>query len=328
MAANDRELDVLVVGGANWDYLVRAERLPAAGETLEGDAFQEAPGGKGANQSVAAARLGARAAFVGRVGAERHGDELVERLRREGVDVSHVVRDPGAETGVALIHVDSHGRKSILVHPGANQRMTIEDVRAAAGTIERAAVVLAQLEVPLRCVEEAFRIARRAGARVLLDPAPARRLPERLLRLVDLVRPNASEAEVITGVAVRDRRSAAAAAQVLIQRGVRGVAMEAGDEGNLVLTSDEEVWLERIPVQSVDATGAGDAFVAALAVAFAERLPVAQAARLANAASAFATTRLGAQAGLPTRAELRELLEREPEPEEIVLDGTPPGAGP
>ncbi len=205
-------------------------------------------------------------------------------------------------------------------------RLTVEDVHAAAGIIERAAVVVAQLEVPLRCVEEGFRMARQGGARVLLDPAPARRLPERLLKLVDVIRPNASEAEVITGVAVRERRSAAAAAQVLLQRGVRGVAMEAGDEGNLLLTPDEEIWLEKLPVASVDATGAGDAFVAALAVAFAERLPLAEAARLANAASAFATTRLGAQAGLPTRADLRELLEREPQPEEIVLDGTPPPA--
>ncbi len=327
MAQNGRDLGVVVVGGANRDLLVRAVRLPAAGETLEGDLFQEAPGGKGANQAVAAARLGARVAFVGRVGAEPHGEELVERLRREGVDVSHVVRDPGAETGVALVHLDRRGRKSILVHPGANSRMTVEDVRAAGGTIERAAVVLAQIEVPLGCVEEAFRIARSAGARVLLDPAAARRLPQRLLRLVDLVRTNASEAEAITGIAVRGRRSAATAAQVLLRRGAREVAIEAGDEGNLVLTSDEEIWLERLPVKSVDATGAGDAFVAALAVAFAERLPLAQAALLANAASAFATTRVGAQAGLPTRADLRELLEREPQPEDLVLDGLSPRAG-
>jgi ribokinase len=318
-----RDVDVVVVGSANRDFLARAPCLPAAGETVTGDLFQEGPGGKGANQAVGAARLGARVVLVARVGADAYGEELVAQLRREGVDTGHVVRDERARTGVALVHVDQRGRKSILVEPGANARLTVDDVRAVGHVVARAAVVLAQLEIPLPCVEEVFGLARGAGAQTILDPAPGRELSERLLGLVDIIRPNAHEAEKLTGTPVRDRRSAMAAARSLLRRGVGAVIVAAGAEGSLVLTRDEESWLPRLEVPTVDETGAGDAFCAALAVGVAAGRSLLEVAREANAAAALATTRLGAQAGLPTRAELLRFVPESPPPDELTLDGLP-----
>ncbi len=225
------------------------------------------------------------------------------------------------------MHVGPRGRKGIVVEAGANGRLSVEDVRGASHAIRRASVVVAQLEVPMPCVEEAFRIGRAAGAQTLLDPAPGRPVPDRLLALVDLVRPNAREAEVLTGIAVRGKRSALRAARSLLRRGVGAVAVEAGRDGNLVLSRDEEIWLPLLPVRSVDATGAGDAFCGACAVALAEGRSLGDAARLANAAAAIATTRFGAQAGLPTRAELLRLVEQSPPPQELSIDGLPPADG-
>lgn len=299
----------MVVGGVNTDFLVKGERLPARGETLEGEAFQEALGGKGANQAVAVVRLGCRAALIARVGGDERGARMLERLTAEGVDVAYVRRDSHALTGVALIFVDRSGEKQILTAPGANRRLTGEDVLAAPATIASAKVLLAQLEVPLSVVTLALRLARDAGVKTVLDPAPAVPLSDDVLRLVDVIRPNASEAETLTGVSVRDRPSAKRAAGILLRRGAGAVVVQAGETGDLLVTPSEERFLPRLPVESVDATGAGDAFAAALAVGLAEERPLAEAALLGNAAAALATTKLGAQAGLPRRAEVQKLLE-------------------
>jgi ribokinase len=319
--------DVVVVGGVNTDYLVRGPRLPTPGETVEGDVFQEAAGGKGANQAVAAARLGARVALVARVGDDDRGAVLTDRLATENVDIGRVVLGAAAAveapTGVALVMVAAGGEKAILTAPGANHRLAPEDVRAAAEAIRAARVVLVTLEAPLDAVGEALRLAADGGARIVLDPAPPAPLPDELLRLVDVIRPDAAEAETLTGIRPRDRATARAAAERLVARGAGAAAVQAGDAGDLLVWREpadgppgggtgalRERWLPRLPVAGVDATGAGDAFAAGLAVALAEGRPLEAAGALANAAAALATTELGAQAGLPRRAAVEALLAR------------------
>lgn len=306
------EWDVVVVGGANTDYQVRGSKLPQPGETVEGDEFLTAAGGKGANQAVAVARLGARVAFVAKVGMDERGEALMAQLAAEGVDTRYMVRDRTAATGVAVIQVNQQGQKQIQTAPGANRQMTVADIQAAAAALRSTQVVLTQLEVPLDCVMEAARLGHEGGAKVVLDPAPPTALSDEFIRLIDAIRPNSAEAEQLTGVRVSDRASARQAAEALFQRGVKVVAVQAGDEGNLLVWREGECWLPKIPVESVDATGAGDAFAAALAVAIAESLPLAEAGRFANAAAALATTKLGAQAGLPQREAVQALCDRLP----------------
>lgn len=308
MSETEKTWDVVVVGGANTDYMVRGPRLPRPGETVQGDEFLEAPGGKGANQAVAAARLGARVAFIGRVGADARGQAAITQLQHEGVDVRGVARDPHAFTGVALVMVDQHGEKQILAAGGANVHFTPQDVRAAAETLRRARVVLTQLEVQLDAVTVTIQLAREAGARVVLDPSPPQPLTDELLRQVDLIKPDSREAEALTQIPVRDRASARAAANQLLDRGVGAVAVQAGEEGDLIVWRGGERFLPRFPVKSVDATGAGDAFVAALAVALGEGRPLEEAGPFASAAAALTTTKLGAQAALPDRAAVMALL--------------------
>lgn len=303
--------DIVVIGGANMDYLIRGEKLPQPGETAKGDLFQEAPGGKGANQAVAATRLGARVAFIARVGADRRGLEVVKRLKEEGVATKFIVRDDTDHTGVALVLVDGDGEKQILSVPGANDELSIEQVRRAGSAIQSARVLLTQLEVPLETLILAARLAREAGAKVLLDPSPPTALPDKLMQLVSLIKPNAREAEALTGIRSKDRGSAREAAKRLIERGVGAVAVQAGDEGNLILTPEQEYWFPKIPVRSIDATGAGDAFAAALAVGLLEERPWPEIGALASAAAALTTTKLGAQAGLPTRDKVTSLLDAE-----------------
>lgn len=300
-----------MVGGLNTDYLARGTTLPTPGSTADGHTFLEAPGGKGANQAVAAARLGSRVALIGRLGADRRGDALYAALAAEGVDLRYVVRDDRDPTGVAVIQVDQKGQKQILAVLGANRMLTPVDVERASNVIRSTRVLLAQLEVPVETVLAAMRLGRASGARVILDPAPAAPLRDDLLQLLDVIKPNAQEAEVLTGIPVRDRESAAQAARQLLERGVRAAAVAAGDEGDLLVWSDGEEWLPRIPVDTVDRTGAGDAFAATLATVLAEGKLLVEAARMANAAAALATTAVGAQAGLPRRQALLALLARE-----------------
>jgi ribokinase len=307
MVAREVDFDVVVIGGANTDYLIRGAALPGPGATVDGQEFQEAPGGKGANQAVAAARLGARVAFLGKVGADARGQALLDRLRAEGIETSGVLRQPGAVTGVALVMVDAQGEKQIMTAPGANHLLGAEEIARASELIARARVALLQLELPLPAVEAAARLSRAAGAVVVLDPAPPRELPEELLRDVHVLRPNAAEAEVLTGVRVEDAASARRAAENLLRRGV-GTVVVGAPGGNLLLSPELELWLPHLQVQAVDATGAGDAFAAALAASLARGEGLAYGARFANAAAALKTTRLGAQAGLPQRAEVEQLL--------------------
>jgi ribokinase len=305
-------LDVAVVGKANIDYLVRGPRLPVPGQSVNGDAFQEAAGGKGANQAVGAARLGARVSLVARIGRDARGDAVLAALHDEGVGTRQVTRDPEEPTGIALCQVGASGEKQILSAAGANARLTAAFVRDAADVLRSARVVLCQLGVPLEAVAEAVRIGRAAGARVVLDPGPPAPLPDELIACLDLIRPNTSEAQVMTGIRVCDRDSARAAARDFLRRGARAAAVQAGEHGDLLLWEGGEVWLPRFQVERVDATGAGDAFASALAVQLAEGAPLPEAGRFASAAAALATTVLGAQASLPRREAVLALLRQSP----------------
>ena len=304
-----------MIGGANTDYLVRGSKLPQPGVTVQGDVFQPADaGGKGANQAVAAARLGARVAFVGRVGSDARGRALLRTVKAEGVNVEYVSIDRRALTGVALINVDKDGEKQILSAPGANQRLSVSDVRRAAKLLRNARVLVLQFEVPMKANLAAARLARDSGAVIVLDPAPGRHASHQLLRLVTVIRPNETEAEALTGVKVSERTSARTAAKRLLGHGLQAAIIAAGS-GNLLVWRDandrnEELWLRKLPVKSIDATGAGDAFAAAVAVALAEGHPFTKAAIFANAAAALTTTKLGAQPALPKRQAVLSLLRR------------------
>lgn len=301
-------MTVVVFGSINMDLVVRVGRLPAAGETLLGERFFSAPGGKGANQAVAAARLGAPTRMVGRVGADVFGATLRAGLRADGVDVAGVLDDPAAASGVALIQVDQSGENTIVVAPGANAALAAPDLARLDDALEGARVLLLQLEVPLETVLEAARLARARGVTVVLDPAPARPLPEALYALTDLITPNEHEAAALLGVAIRDQAQARGAARALLERGVGGALVKLGARGACWCGPDGARDLAPFPVAALDTVAAGDACNGALAVALAEGRPLDEALRWGMAAGALAVTRAGAQPALPRRDELLELL--------------------
>lgn len=307
--SNNATWDVVVVGGANTDYTIRGEELPKPGETIRGAEFQIGQGGKGANQAVAAARLGARVTFVGRLGHDDRGEAMLAQLRQEHVETASVIRDANTPTGTAVVQVGKGGEKQILAVPYANGKVTTADLRDCEA-IRDTHVLILQLEISIEAVVEAAKLAHAAGAQVLLDPSPPGEVPDELLRHLTLIKPNSSEAEALTGVKVTDRDSAREAAHQLRQRGVKAISIQAGREGNLLVWPEGEVWLPKLPVESVDATGAGDALMAALGVALAEGRTWEEAGHFATAAAALTTTKVGAQTALPFRQELDEFITR------------------
>ena len=299
---------ICVVGSLNMDLVIKAPRLPAPGETVTGGAFATFHGGKGANQAVAAARLGARVSMVGCVGDDLFGRQLLDGLREDGIDTRAVRVDRGAPSGVALITVDPAGHNTIVVAPGANRRLTVADVDAAGETIGAADVLLTQLEVPMEAVLQAARLARARGRQVVLDPAPATPLPGELYKNVSLLNPNEGEAQWLTGITVDDEAGVHAAAEVLLARGCGAVVIKLGEKGAFIASGTTREMVEGVRVQAVDTTAAGDAFAAALAVALAEERDTVAAARFANVVGALSVTRMGAQPSLPSRDEVAALV--------------------
>ncbi|MFD8232620.1 ribokinase [Streptomyces sp. NPDC059696] len=295
------DYDLLVVGSANADLVISVERRPGAGETVLGSDLAVHPGGKGANQAVAAARLGARTALLARVGDDAHGRLLLESQRAAGVDTVGVLVG-GAPTGVALITVDPSGDNSIVVSPGANSRLTPEDVRAAGCLFQGSRVVSAQLEIPLETVVEAVRNLA-PGSRFVLNPSPPRPLPREVLAACDPLIVNEHEAKVILGdSAVGD--SPEDWARILLAKGPRSVVVTLGGQGALVASSEGVSRVPAVAVDAVDTTGAGDSFTAALAWRLGAGASLAQAAAYAARVGAATVTRKGAQASFPTAAEV------------------------
>jgi ribokinase len=298
------DYDLLVVGSANADLVIGVERRPAAGETVLGGDLAVHPGGKGANQAVAAARLGARTALLARVGDDAHGRLLLDSQRAAGVDTAGVLAG-GAPTGVALITVDPSGDNSIVVSPGANARLTPADVRAAAGLLAASRVVSAQLEIPLETVVEVVRNLGE-GSRFVLNPSPPLPLPAEVLAACDPLIVNEHEARVILGDACVSE-DPAKWARLLLAEGPRSVVVTLGAEGALVCDSSGVARVPSVKVDAVDTTGAGDAFTAALAWKLGTGSAPAEAAAYAARVGAAAVTKRGAQESYPTSAEVEAL---------------------
>ena len=299
---------ILVVGSSNTDMIIKLDRIPRPGETILGGAFVTAAGGKGANQAVGAARAGGQVTFIARVGQDMFGEQAVDGFVRDGINVKYISRDKTNPSGVALIFVAKDGENSIAVAGGANAKLSPADVKKAKSVFAGASVLVMQLETPLETVQATADLAAKAGVRVILNPAPAQPLPDRLLKRVSILTPNETEAELLTGIAVKDDASAAAAAAKLRARGVQTVIITLGARGAFVATEYGEQLVPGFKVKAVDTTAAGDIFNGALAVALAEGKPLELAVRFANAAAAISVTRLGAQPSAPTRREIEKFL--------------------
>lgn len=299
---------ITVFGSLNMDLVIRTSHLPRTGETVLGGAFATFPGGKGGNQAVAAARLGAAVTMIGRVGADAFGRNLRDGLAAEGIDVSQVRVDQDAATGVALITVDRSGRNTIVVASGANMRVAVADMDAARALLTSSQVLLLQLEVPLEVVRHAVQVAHDAGCRVILDPAPAppALLPEDMYRYLSVVNPNEVEAQALTGISISDESDARRAAERLLDYGCRAVVIKLGERGAYAATDGVRAAIPAIPVDVVDTTAAGDAFAAGMAVALAEGKALVDSARFANIVAAISVTRMGAQPSMPIRADVEE----------------------
>jgi ribokinase len=294
---------VCVVGSSNIDLIAKVPRLPKLGETLVGHSFHLGYGGKGANQAVMAAKLGAQVVMVTKVGRDVFGEGTLANYRQQGVDATHVLFDDDRFSGVAPILVDDSGRNVIVVVPGANMGLTPDDARRARDAITAAAVLICQLEVPVETTLEAFQIAKAAGVRTMLNPAPAAPLPDDLLALADFCIPNETEAELLTGLPVASLDDARAAAQALLARGPQTVVITLGGRGALLADRESASHYAAVEVSAVDSTGAGDAFVGSFAVFLAEGISLDHAIQRANAVAAMSVTKVGTQVSFPTRAD-------------------------
>jgi ribokinase len=299
-------MNILVVGSVNMDLVVRIPRIPRPGETVLGGTFETFPGGKGANQAVAAARLGARVSMIGCVGEDAFGRELRTTLSGEGIDITHIRVDPKASTGVAFLQVDAEGQNNIAVASGANFSLTGEDVERAMKDIGEVDALLMPLETQIETIYAAARAASRQGAKVILNPAPARVLDKGLVDLVDVLVPNEYEAAQMTGVPLESEADIRRAADELLSLGLGSLLVTMGSQGTLLFESEDHQGqlVPAYPVDAVDTTAAGDCFVGALAVGICEGRSLLAAAQFASAAAALSVTRPGAQPSLPGREEV------------------------
>ena len=298
---------ILVVGSSNTDMVVKSAHLPLPGETVLGGQFFTFAGGKGANQAVAAAKLGGDVTFLAKVGNDALGKTAVEGFKKEGIDVTHIITDPESHSGVALIMVEESGENCISVASGANGKFTNSDIEDASELVEKASFVLVQLEIPLEAVTALVDKAFSHGVPVILNPAPARPLSDELISKLFIVTPNETEAELLTGVKVTDEVSAAKAAKILREKGAKLVIITLGAKGAFLLSDQEEILIPSIQVNAVDTTAAGDTFNGALTVALSEGMEIKAAIRFANQAAAISVTRMGAQSSQPVRSELKPI---------------------
>jgi ribokinase len=295
-------MKVIVFGSINIDLVATAPRLPVAGETLLGRDFFKAPGGKGANQAVAVARLGIPSYIVGRVGTHSFGAELIDSLQASGVRTENVSIEATVSSGVAVITVDDAGENQIIVIPGANGLVDREDVDRLSSLLPGAKALLLQFEVPMAAVVAAAKAAHSAGVKVILDPAPVQAdVPDELYSLVDIITPNEVEARQLVGFPVEDKESAAKAAEILLERGVKCAIIKLGARGAYCASETESFFIPAFSVQAIDTTAAGDAFSGGLAAAIALDLPLHECVTWGAAAGAIAAMKLGAQPSLPDK---------------------------
>jgi len=300
---------ILVIGSINYDLVVFTPRHPAPGETIIGSLFQTFPGGKGANQAVAAARLGGDVQMIGNIGQDGFGEELLDNLRFNRVDTTLIQR-VNESTGTALITVNADGQNSIVVVPGANATLGKEDIHALRKTIQSAGVLVLQLEIPLEVVMQAIDIAYAAGVIILLNPAPAMPIPPETLKKVSYLIPNESELALLSGLPTDDLEGCRRAAQVLLSKGCNQIVLTRGDQGAFVFNQTGKIFVPSFKVPVVDTTAAGDAFIGGLAAALADDIDLQIALLRASAAGALAVTKAGAQTSLPDITELDDFLKK------------------
>jgi ribokinase len=307
-----RQKPVVVVGSINMDLVAFSERIPAVGETVSGSDFQTHPGGKGANQAVAAARLGYPVRMIGRLGSDAFGDQLREHLTKAGVDVDAIARSEGP-SGVAIIEVSAKGDNSIIVVPGANAQVTPEDIDANLAVIRDAGIILTQLEIPVETVVHLSSVCEREGVPLILDPAPARALPEKLFQRIDWFTPNETEAAYYAATPKEQELPPSKIAARFLEKGCRGVVLKMGSHGVYLAASNNPAeTIPAFPVRAVDTTAAGDAFNGAFAVGLMMGKTARESATFAAAVAAISVTRTGAQPSMPTMREVQALLDASP----------------
>lgn len=300
--------NVVVVGSSNTDIAIQLQEMPGPGETVLGGNLSIARGGKGANQAVAAVRAGADVTFICRIGADVFGENSITGFVEDGLDVSRIIRDPKVPSGVALIFVDRRGENSIAVAPGSNGGLSRDDIDANRYVISTARVLLMQLEIPLETIESAARIAAEKNIPVILNPAPARRLSDDLLRNVSILTPNETEAEMLTGVHIENEKDAERAAGLLMKKGTNAVIITMGARGAYLFSNMRGKLLPSYDVKAVDTTAAGDVFNGALAAALCTGRDLETAVKFSNAAAAISVTRMGAQPSIPYRKEIEDQI--------------------
>lgn len=301
---------ICVVGSSMIDLISKAPRLPRIGETLIGHSFHIGYGGKGANQAVMAAKLGAQVAMVNKVGRDVFGEGTMQNYREQGIDATHVLFDETRFSGVAPIFVDDNAQNFILIVPGANLGLMPEDVHKAEQVILSSDILICQLEILTETTLEAFRVAKQGNVLTILNPAPAAQIPDELLQLADICAPNETETELLTGMRVGTLDEAEAAARQLLSRGTKTVILTLGERGALLVDQDRVENIPAIQVNAVDPTGAGDAFIGSLAVFLGEGCSLSEAIRRANAVAGLSVTRIGTQVSFPKRVEADEFLKQ------------------
>ncbi len=290
------------------DLVVKSPRIPAVGETILGGDFIMTPGGKGANQAVAAAKLGAEVYFIARLGEDVFAEQSLNNFTKEAVNTKYIIQTEQTPSGVALITVDDAGNNVIVVAPGANQILSPDDVNRAESDIASSGALIAQLEIPLETVEFAARLANNCGVPFILDPAPAQKLSPELLKMLDVLTPNETEAQILTDIEVTDEDSACIAAKKLLECGVKSVILTMGAKGFLIADNDRIKFVSAVNVDTVDTTAAGDAFTGSLAVGLAQGKSLYDAALFANYVAALSVTKMGAQSSMPTRETVESFI--------------------
>ena len=305
-------MKITVVGSSNTDMIIKVPRLPVPGETILGGDFTIALGGKGANQAVAAARVGGNVTFIGRVGNDVFGEQALKGLKEDGINIDYTVKDPLVSSGIAQIVVDEDGKYIIAVAPGANQNLSDEDIMNARKAILASDILILQLEVPIHTIRFAAKMAYENNIRVILNPAPAHPLDDELLNYISVLTPNKLEAESLTGISITDERSVELAGRILLERGLTRVIITLGAKGAMVIDNGGAEHVPTFRIKSIDTTAASDVFNGALAVALVEGKNFYESVRFANAAAALSATRLGAQPSIPGRKEVLEMLQKHP----------------
>jgi ribokinase len=304
-------MNIVIIGSSNTDMVIKADHLPLPGETILGGIFFMNAGGKGANQAVAAARLNSNITFIAKVGNDVFGKETIESFRKENINTDYVFEDADDHpSGVALITVDANGENCIVVASGANAFLCEEDLIKAKQILEQADLILLQLEIPVSTVEYIAEFAAKNNKKIILNPAPACKLSDELLRKISIITPNEKEAEMLTGIVIDDIESAKKAAKFLNVKGIETVIITLGSKGALIYENDEYNLVQSFNVKAVDTTAAGDVFNGALAVAISEEKNIIEAVQFANCAAAISVTKLGAQASAPYRNEVEEMMQK------------------